>query len=149
MDSAAANTANTIHLSLSGLSGRLYHLITAQTVSAVKKVDIAYTSPSTALNQIEVLKAVANPATKPDAANGIFCSSFTSVSLPTSASLERMIVDQQTNVAAKYLARSSYKISAKSVILQMIIACDLGRRASSKMQYRAPEMGVARGGSDN
>src|SRR5690349_12521886 len=78
-----------------------YHLTDAQTVSAVNMVDIAYTSPSTALNQMEVEKAVARPAAIPDPAMTKICSKEGVFSRPTMERRAKIMVIQATKAAAR------------------------------------------------
>src|SRR5687768_7358757 len=107
--------ANTIHLSASGVSSMPYHFAAAQRVSVVNMVDIAYTSPSTALNQMEVVKAVARPAAKPAPQATRICSVFIAWSLPTMESLAKTIVVQATKAAAKAVQTPDMRLTAKAI----------------------------------
>ena len=96
-------------------SGKLYHLMTAQSVIAVKKVDIAYTSPSTAENHTDVENAVPKPATIPAKAKAI-CWPLSGSSLrPTKANFPNIIVIQQMNIAAKAVQMPDIKFTAKAI----------------------------------
>ena len=65
MESPMRNEISTIHLFAYGVSAWSYHLVIAQTTSAVKSDDIAYTSPSTAENQNVSEKQYANAPIAP------------------------------------------------------------------------------------
>src|SRR5678815_3054873 len=100
MDKPAAYTANKSQRSASEESSMPYHLTAAQSVSVVNIVDIAYTSPSTALNQTEVVNAVARPAANPAPQVTKVCSMLMVVSRPTKESLAKIMVVHATNAAA-------------------------------------------------
>src|SRR4026207_1148825 len=72
---------NRIHRSALGLSATCSHLRIAQNTMAVKKDDIAYTSPSTAENQNESAKPLANAPTIPAPINTIISAVLISSSL--------------------------------------------------------------------
>ncbi len=116
MDKPPAYTVNNNQRSLLGLSGKLYHLTVDQSVSVVKKVDIAYTSPSTAENQIEVQKAVVKPATKPAPAVAQLCPWSISPSRPTKDNFVRSIQVQAIKAAAKAVQVLDIKLTAKAIL---------------------------------
>ncbi len=77
----------------------------------VKNVDMAYTSPSTAENQIEEVNAVTNPATIPAPRAAIVWPLSSSVSRPASTSRARIVVDQQTNMPAKAVQSAESRLT--------------------------------------
>src|SRR5215213_2327104 len=115
IESPAAYTANNNQRSESEVSSIPYHFTAAHIVSVVNMVDIAYTSPSTALNQIEVVKAVANPAARPAPQLTKVCSRVIVVSRPTIESLAKVIVIQATNAAASAVHAPDIRLTAKAI----------------------------------
>src|SRR5690606_21706272 len=116
MERPAAYTVKTSQRSLSRVSGRLYHLMADQRVRVVKKLDMAYTSPSTAENHTDVAKAAVRPATIPAVARAICAPvSSSSASRPTRAILPRIIVDHATNMAAKAVQIEDMRLTAKAI----------------------------------
>ncbi len=111
IDKPAEYTANNTQRSDCGVSGRWYHFTMAHSVSAVKKVDMAYTSPSTAENQMEVEKAVAKPAAKPAATSAMFWPRLVSASrLPVRENLPKIMAVQATSMAAAALHRAESRL---------------------------------------
>lgn len=86
-------------------------------VSAVKKVDIAYTSPSTAENQTDVMKALDKPAANPAIARPMFWPNVGSSSLPTRAILPMSMVTHAINMAAKADDNEDIRLTAKAMSL--------------------------------
>src|SRR6187431_1606314 len=103
------------HLSASGVSSIPYHFAAAHTVSVVNIVDMAYTSPSTALNQMEVEKAVARPAARPAPQVTRICSKFITWSLPTKDNLAKTIVVHATKAAARAVHAPDIRLTAKAI----------------------------------
>ena len=66
IESPIRNDMSTIHLFAYGVSACSYHLVIAQNTRAVKRDDMAYTSPSTAENQNVSLNVYARAPTAPD-----------------------------------------------------------------------------------
>ena len=64
---------STIQRSACGVSAVSYHLVMAQKTMAVKRLDMAYTSPSTALNQKVSEKQYTRAPTRPEPMMAIAC----------------------------------------------------------------------------
>src|SRR6187551_2301598 len=92
-----------------------YHFAAAHTVIVVNMVDIAYTSPSTALNHMEVQKAVARPAARPAPQVTNVCSKFNAWSLPTIDNLAKAMVVHATKVAARAVQAPDMRLTAKAM----------------------------------
>lgn len=87
----------------------------AQKVSAVNIVDIAYTSPSTAENQTEEVKAVAKPVTKPENDNATFSAVEGSSLLSTKNNLPNNIVIWAIKTAANEVQNADIRLIANAM----------------------------------
>src|SRR5690348_441468 len=123
------------HLSASDVSSIPYHFTAAHTVMVVNMVDIAYTSPSTALNQIEVQKAVARPATRPAPHVTRVCSFVRTWSLPTMERRAKTIVIHATNADASAVHAADMRLTENAMssgLLLNISATQVNNRPINK-----------------
>ena len=73
----------------------------AQNTKAVKNDDIAYTSASTAENQMESEKVQTSPPTNPEPITAIICPEFKASSALTNIFLAKCVIDQKRNSTVK------------------------------------------------
>ena len=122
-----------IHLVESSLSASFSHFKIAQNTKAVKRLDRAYTSPSTALNQNESLNAYAKAPTAPEpntASTFPWLNSFSPVSR-----LAKWVMLQNKNRTVKELLSTERPLAAKAAVSGPMGTI---RKRASNMKKGAP-----------